>query len=150
MEVSFVWLCADRGHEDDPYFLSLSLLLNLMPCHVVCICGTLFNAYDPPIETGLRERVSSRKGVNQYGMCHSWKLPYDLFHWDWPKVFPSSSLLRATLLWKCVSIKSSFINIYREICLEIWPITPKIRQAYHSNQNKKSFMHTLEIDKWET
>jgi hypothetical protein len=33
--------------------LSLSLLLIIMSCHLFCICGTLFNAYDPTIETGL-------------------------------------------------------------------------------------------------
>jgi hypothetical protein len=40
-----------RDHEDDPDFLSF--LLNIMSCHLVCICDTLFNTYDPPIETGL-------------------------------------------------------------------------------------------------
>jgi hypothetical protein len=30
-----------------------SLLLNIMTCHLVCTCGTLFNVYDPPIETDL-------------------------------------------------------------------------------------------------
>jgi hypothetical protein len=33
-----------------------SLLLNIMSCHFF-IRGTVFNAYDPPIETSLRERV---------------------------------------------------------------------------------------------
>jgi hypothetical protein len=41
--------------EDDPNFLSLSLslLLNIMSCNLFCICGTIFNVYDPLIETGL-------------------------------------------------------------------------------------------------
>jgi hypothetical protein len=30
-----------------------SLLLNIMTCHLVCTYGTLFNVYDPPIETDL-------------------------------------------------------------------------------------------------
>jgi hypothetical protein len=32
------------GHEDDPYFLSL--LLNIISCHLFCLCGTLCNVYD--------------------------------------------------------------------------------------------------------
>jgi hypothetical protein len=40
-----------RGHEDDPGFLSL--LINIMSCHLFFICGTLFNADDPPIESSL-------------------------------------------------------------------------------------------------
>jgi hypothetical protein len=51
MGVLFLELSADPGHEDDPDFLSL--LLNIIAYHLVCICGTLFNAYDPPIENGL-------------------------------------------------------------------------------------------------
>jgi hypothetical protein len=57
MGVSFLGLRADLGHEDDPGFLSL--LLNIMSCHLVCICGTLFDTYDPPIETGLRASANS-------------------------------------------------------------------------------------------
>jgi hypothetical protein len=49
--VSFIGLRADRGHEDDPRFLSH--LLNIMTCHLICICDTLFNVYDSSVETGL-------------------------------------------------------------------------------------------------
>jgi hypothetical protein len=34
-----------------------SLLLNMMSCHLVCICATLFNAYDPLIERDLKEEI---------------------------------------------------------------------------------------------
>jgi hypothetical protein len=30
-----------------------SLVLNIMQCHLFCICDTLFSVYDPPIETDL-------------------------------------------------------------------------------------------------
>jgi hypothetical protein len=33
--------------------LTSSLLLNIKPCHLFCMCDILFNVYDPPIETNL-------------------------------------------------------------------------------------------------
>jgi hypothetical protein len=39
-----------QGQDDSDF---LSLLLNIMSCHLICICGTLSNVYDPPIETDL-------------------------------------------------------------------------------------------------
>jgi hypothetical protein len=52
MGVSFLELHANWSPEDDPGFLSV--LLNIMTCHHFFICGTLFNVYDPHIETDLR------------------------------------------------------------------------------------------------
>jgi hypothetical protein len=49
MGVSFIGPAPTRGHEDDPGFLSI--VLNIMSCHLICICDTLFNAYDHSIET---------------------------------------------------------------------------------------------------
>jgi hypothetical protein len=43
-----------------------SPLLNIMSCHLFCICDTLFNVYDPPIDTVLspHPRKSATGSIN--------------------------------------------------------------------------------------
>jgi hypothetical protein len=73
----------------------LNILLNIMSCHLFCICDTLFYVYDPPIETDLSHRnplYPPKISTSLLSLDEPARRPLDHAH---RRLYPSDKVLSA-------------------------------------------------------